>query len=76
MSISVNNFFQGKLIDKEGKEKKIDILTANFSTRYNFLADSLKWSDISGNFRTRIWGRSFSFRTIHSLYQLNSKNQK
>ena len=76
LNISLNNFFQGKLIDKEGKEKKIDLLTANFSTRYNFLADSLKWGDISGNFRTRILGRSFSFRTVHSLYRLNSKNQK
>ncbi|WP_457565208.1 putative LPS assembly protein LptD [Caldithrix abyssi] len=76
LRISVNNFFQGKLIDKEGKEKKIDLLTANFSTSYNFLADSLKWGNISGNFRTRIFGRSFSFRTVHTLYQLNANNRR
>ncbi len=76
MSISLNNFFQGKLIDAEGKEKKIDLLTANFSTNYNFLADSLKWGNITGNFRTRIFGRSFSFRTVHTLYQLNAQNRR
>ncbi len=75
MNIQLNNFFQGKLIDADGKEKKIDLLTANFSTGYNFLADSLKWSNISGNFRTKIFGRSVSFRTVHTLYQLNNKNR-
>ncbi len=76
LSFSVSNFFQGKLIDKDGKEKKIDLLTANFSSNYNFLADSLKWGNISGNFRTRIMGRTFSFRTVHTLYRLNKKNQR
>ncbi len=76
LNISVNNFFQGKWVDKDGKENKFNILKANFSTSYNFLADSLKWSDISGRFSTTILGRTFSFNTVYTMYQLNANNRK
>ena len=74
MNISISNFFQGKLMDKEGKEKKIDLLTATFSTNYNFLAQRLKWGNIAGNFRTRLFGRNISFSTTHTFYCIDKKN--
>ncbi|MEJ2055093.1 MAG: LPS assembly protein LptD [Calditrichaceae bacterium] len=72
MSISLGNNFQGKLIDEEGKEKKIDLLTANFSTNYDFLADEFKLGNLSTNIRTKIFGKNFSFRTSHSFYKPDS----
>ena len=69
MSINLANNFQGKVIDEDGKEKKIDLLTANFSTSYNFLADSVKFSNLSTRISTRIFGKDLSFITTHSFYK-------
>ena len=75
VSISLSNLFQGKLIDKEGKEKKINLLTANFSTSYNFLAEKYKWSNISGRFQTTVFGKSISFNTTHTFYKIGKDNR-
>jgi lipopolysaccharide assembly outer membrane protein LptD (OstA) len=72
MSIRLGNVFQGKLIDEDGKESKIDLLTMNFSSGYNFLADSLRWSNISSNFRTKILGKNIDVRTTHTFYKPRS----
>ncbi len=75
VSISLGNLFQGKLIDKDGNEKKINLLTANFSTGYNFLADKFKWRNISGRFQTRILGRNISLSTTHTFYKIGKDNR-
>ena len=72
MSIRLGNFFQGKTIDEEGVEKKFDILTANFSTNYDFLADTLNWSQLSSQFRTKIYNKTISVTTRHSFYEARS----
>jgi len=71
MSLRLGNVFQGKLIDEEGKEKKVDFLTANFSTNYNMEADSIKWSSLSSNLRTVIMGKNIDVRMTHSFYKPN-----
>jgi len=75
MSLSLGNVFEGKLVDEEGKEKKFDLLTANFSTAYDFMADSLHWSNISTNLRTKIFGKNISVRIIHDIYKKNANNR-
>ncbi len=75
VNISLGNLFQGKLIDKDGKEKKLNLLTANFSTGYNFLADKFKWRNISGRLQTNILGKSISFSTTHTLYKIGKDNR-
>ncbi len=69
MSLRLGNVFQGKLIDEEGKEKKIDFLTVNFSTNYNFKADSIKWGGLSTSIRPRIYGKSITISAAHSFYK-------
>ncbi|GAB4369487.1 MAG: putative LPS assembly protein LptD [Calditrichia bacterium] len=73
MNISVSNLFQGKMI-RDGEEKKIDLLTANFNTSYDFLRDSLKWNDVSGRFQARATKDfDFTISTVHSLYKVGHK---
>ncbi len=74
MNLSLSNVFEGKLVDENGKEKKISLLTVTTSTSYNFLKDSLKWSNLSSNVRTKILGKNISFRMVHSLYQYAQKD--
>ncbi len=78
MSFSLGNLFQMKHGDaEEGKEKKFDLLSANFSTGIDFKRDSLKWNDLSSSFRTSIPGRligpieglGLDLSTTHSLYE-------
>ncbi len=69
MSVRLGNVFQGKLINNEGEEKKLDLFTVNFSTNYNFERDSLKWSNISTNLRTRLFGKNINFNFLHSFYK-------
>ncbi len=53
--------------------KKIGILESlNFSTSYNFLADSLKWSRITMSGRTKIFGTSISFGATFDPYVLDT----
>jgi hypothetical protein len=72
MSIRLNNIFQAKLIDEEGKERKLDLFTLNFSTNYDFTKERFKWSNLSSSFRTKIYGKSFDLRATHSFYKSNS----
>ncbi len=75
MNVQLGNVFQGKLIDADGKETKIDLLTATFSTQHNFLADSLKWSNLNTSLRTSIFGNALQVSTSHSFYALNENNK-
>lgn len=73
MAISLNNFFQGKTF-KNGEEKKIDLFYINFSTSHNFIADSLKWSDLQTNLRASATrDLDFSLSAVHSFYRPTSR---
>jgi lipopolysaccharide assembly outer membrane protein LptD (OstA) len=71
MNISVANLFQGKIL-RDGEEKKIDLFTMNLNTGYNFLADSLKWRNLSTNLRASA-SRNLDFNVsfLHSFYKPN-----
>ncbi len=69
MSISLRNTFEGKFIDEEGKETKSNLLTANFNTSYNFLADSVRFSRLNTYLSTTIYGKRIDLRLQHSFYK-------
>ncbi len=58
ISFSLSNIFEIKTqpdpTDTTSKESKIQLLNLNASMGYNFAADSLKFSDLSLNYRTQI----------------------
>ncbi len=69
VNFSLNNLFQGKII-QNGEEKKIDLFNMNFGTSYNFIADSINWSDLRANMRTSISKDvDFNLTTTHTFYQ-------
>ena len=74
MSLRLGNLFQGKTIDKEGKEKKFDLLSANFNTSYDFMRDSLKWSNLSTSLSTRVFGKNLSVSMTHSFYKYKKRS--
>ena len=71
MSINLRNNFEGKFIDEDGNEKKRNLLTANFMTSYNFLADSVRFSRLSTYLATQIYGKQINLRLQHSFYKPN-----
>ncbi len=76
MSLRLGNIFQGKFIDENGKETKRDLMTINFASAYDFMADSLGWSNITTNFRTKLFGKNISVRMVHDIYQTDAENHK
>ena len=71
MSINLRNNFEGKFVDEEGKESKVNLLTANFVTSYNFLADSVRFSRLNTYLSTTIYGKRIDLRLQHSFYKPN-----
>jgi hypothetical protein len=70
MGINVNNLFQAKVGNGE-EERKIDLFTVNFSTGHDFNRDSLRWSDLSTNFRaTPLKGVNMNMNAAHSFYEI------
>lgn len=77
MSLRLDNLFQGKLIDEEGKEEKIDLFKANFSTSYDYNAANNKhWGRLSSDYSTTIYGKSLAARVTHSLYTLDKSGNE
>lgn len=75
MGLSLGNTLEMKV--KSSKDstgfKKIKILESlNFSTSYNFLADSLKWQPISMSGRTKIFGTNINFGARFDPYALDT----
>ena len=69
LSFSVRNLFQAKIADGE-KEKKLDLFTLNFSSAYNFEADSLNFSNLSTSFISSVARNlSISASASHSFYK-------
>ena len=69
----LTNLFQMKLKDGD-KEKKIDLFNLDFSGGFNFAADSLKWQNLSTNFRaTPRKNFNVSMNMTHSFYDFDRK---
>jgi hypothetical protein len=65
--------------DSEEEDKKITILNnLNFSTSYNFAADSLRWSPVSASAGTRLFSDKLALNVNATLdpYRINSKGQR
>ncbi|MGQ1889762.1 putative LPS assembly protein LptD [Thermophagus sp. OGC60D27] len=76
MSFGLNNNLEMKVKSRKDSTgfKKISLLESlNFSTSYNFLADSMNWSKINMSGRTKLFGTSVNFSAIFDPYtiQLN-----
>ena len=51
---SVGNLFEMKTKVNDTTDNKFQLINFNLSSSYNFAADSLKWSELNGSFRTQI----------------------
>jgi lipopolysaccharide assembly outer membrane protein LptD (OstA) len=69
LNISLNNLFQAKFINDEDNESKMDLLQVRFSSGYNFMADSLRWSNLNSYVSTTILGKKINVRMQHSFYK-------
>ncbi len=82
MGISLANNFEAKIRDKDSTEtepKKIKLLNSlNFSTSYNFAADSLKLSPVNVSGSTQLFQNQMSvnFRAVLDPYALDNNNNK
>lgn len=78
ISFGIGNLFQMKtatIVEGEEQEKKFDLFTLNFSSGYNFEADSLRMGGLSSRFNanpTRNLSIRFSARHDFYKYDLNS----
>ncbi|MCT4591671.1 MAG: putative LPS assembly protein LptD [Carboxylicivirga sp.] len=75
MSVSLGNTLEMKV--KSDKDttgfKKIKILESlNFSSSYNFLADSLKWQPVNMSGRTKLFGTNVNFGARFDPYALDT----
>ncbi|NOX38390.1 MAG: LPS-assembly protein LptD [Calditrichaeota bacterium] len=76
VNISVNNLFQGKWI-RHKEEKKIDLFRVSLRTSYNFLRDSLKWSDINASLNSLLSRRlKINASATYSLYQAGADGRR
>ncbi|UKM64148.2 LPS-assembly protein LptD [Flavobacteriaceae bacterium GSB9] len=82
MGISVSNNLEAKVRDKDStatEPKKIILLNnLNFSTAYNFAADSLKWSTVRMNGGTQLFKNKLSINFSATLdpYALDNNNRR
>jgi lipopolysaccharide assembly outer membrane protein LptD (OstA) len=68
IGIALANLFQMKT-EAGGVEKKTDLLSANFSTSYNYLAAERKWGNLSTSVRSRAIPRiDLALSASHSFY--------
>ena len=79
MSLSLGNTLEMKLKSEKDTSgfKKIKILESlNFSSSYNFLADSLKWQPVSMTGRTKLLGTNVNFGARFDPYALDSVGRR
>ncbi len=81
ISFRVSNIFEMKTMvdptDTTSKENKIQLLNLDASMGYNFVADSLKFSDLNLNYRTQIGQYlSFSGSSTYSLYDYDQEGRR
>jgi len=80
ISLSVGNVFEMKTMvdrtDTTSKENKIQLLNLNAGIGYNFVADSLRFSDLSLSYRTQMGEiLSLSGASSYSLYDYDVKGK-
>lgn len=76
MSLSLNNVFQAKVGEDEN-EKKIDLFSWNMSTSYNFVADSLKLSNLRSSVRTKLGNKlNLDLSMTHDFYKIRESNNQ
>ncbi len=71
LGLSIGNTLEMKVKSDQDSTgfKKVKILESlNFSTSHNFLADSLKWSNVSMSGRTKIFGTNINFGATFDPY--------
>jgi hypothetical protein len=74
LQMRLSNSFEAKIKGKNGKSKRIKLLTAN--TGYNFLADSLKLDKIRLNSTATITqGFTVNMSSTYDFYALNNNGQ-
>jgi len=76
LNFSLGNIFEMKTLvdrtDTTSKENKIQLLNLNAGIGYNFVADSLKFSDLNVSYRTQVGDLlSLSGSSTYSLYDYN-----
>lgn len=83
LAFSVNNAFEGKMIKKdadeeEEPEKIVFINNLNFSTNYNFAADSLKLSPVRMNAGTALFKNKLNLNLNATLdpYAINANGRR
>ncbi|RED49532.1 putative LPS assembly protein LptD [Seonamhaeicola aphaedonensis] len=82
MGISIANNLEAKIKDKDTTKtepKKIKLLNSlNFSSSYNFAADSLKWSPVRVNGSTQLFNNqmSINFGATLDPYALDNNNAR
>lgn len=69
MTFSIRNILKAKILEDDEKEKKIDLLSWNMSSSYNFAADEFHLANLSSSIRTKI-ARLFSvdMSMTHDFY--------
>ncbi|SKC23790.1 putative LPS assembly protein LptD [Alkalitalea saponilacus] len=75
MGLSLGNTLEMKMRSDRDTTgfKKVNILESlNFSTSYNFMADSLNWSNISMSGRTKVFGTNISFGATFNPYAIDT----
>ncbi len=81
VNFNLSNNFEMKVKSKSDTlkgYKKIKLIdNLSFSTSYNLAADSLNWSVLSINGRTRLFDKlDVTYRSIYDPYQINDKGQR
>lgn len=77
LSFSLGNIFEMKTMtdrtDTTSKEQKIQLLNLNAGIGYNFVADSIRFSDLNLSYRTQVGELlSLSGSSTYSLYDYNA----
>jgi hypothetical protein len=78
MSFTVDNNLEMKvpIANTDSMHKVTLIDNFNFGLSYNFLADSLKWSDLRASLRLKILGQTFSLQGTFDMYENGANGQK
>ena len=72
ISFTMGNLFEMKTRTNDTTENKFQLFSINAGANYNFAADSLKWSEITTDFRTQIGGLlNFAGNAYFNLYEFD-----